>query len=109
MDNDVKERLMRRNRELIDILREKIRTEYREDIDLVGVCGSFFTGDFHEHSDLDLLVVVNNNRAHGFSKCFILDGVGFDFYGSSWSKLETMASWTKPLARWKTPSLRHHG
>ncbi len=93
VDNNVKERLMRRNRELIDILLEKIRTEYREDIDLVGVCGSFFTGDFHENSDLDLLVVVNNDQGYGFSRCFILDGVGFDFYGSSWSKLERMASY----------------
>ena len=93
MDNNVKERLMRRNRELIDILLEKIRTEYRDDIDLVGVSGSFFTGDFHEHSDLDLLVVVNNDQGYGFSRCFILDGVGFDFYGSSWSKLERIASY----------------
>lgn len=93
MDNNIKERLMRRNGELIDILLEKIRTEYREDIDLVAVCGSFFTGDFHENSDLDLLVVVNNDQGYGFSRCFILDGVGFDFYGSSWSKLERMASY----------------
>ena len=93
VDNNVKERLMRRNRELIDILLEKIQTEYREDIDLVGVCGSFFTGDFHENSDLDLLVVVNNDQGYEFSRCFILDGVGFDFYGSSWSKLERMASY----------------
>ena len=81
---------MRRNRELIAIFLEKIQGEYRDDVDVVGVCGSFFTGNFHEKSDLDLLVVVNKDRGSGFSRCFILDGVGFDFYGSPWSKLERM-------------------
>lgn len=59
---------------------------------MIGVCGSFFTGDFHEKSDLDLLVVLNNERGWGFSTCFILDGVGYDLYGSPWTKLEKMAS-----------------
>jgi predicted nucleotidyltransferase len=84
-------KLKLKNKELIDIVTQKVRNEYEDDIDLIGICGSFFTGDFHEKSDLDLLVVLNNDRGWGFSKCFILDDIGYDFYGSTWAKLEDMA------------------
>ena len=90
MDDHIKDRLIQRNRELMEIVLEKIQTEYREDIDLVGVKGSFFTGDFHEHSDLDWLIVVNNDHGYGLARCFILDGVGFDVYGQPWNSLERL-------------------
>lgn len=92
MDNNIINQLKQRNKELIDIVIEKVKREYEDDIDLIGVCGSFFTGDFYEKSDLDLLVVLNNDRGWGFSTCFILDGIGYDLYGSPWDKLEKMAS-----------------
>lgn len=92
MDENIKNILKQRNKELIDIVIQKVQKEYQDDIDLIGVCGSFFTGDFHEKSDLDLLVVLNNERGWGFSTCFILDGIGYDLYGSPWIKLEKMAS-----------------
>lgn len=92
MDISIINKLKQKNKELIDIVIQKVRKEYQNDIDLIGVCGSFFTGDFHEKSDLDLLVVLNNERGRGFSTCFILEGVGYDFYGSTWTKLEKLAS-----------------
>ncbi len=92
MDNSKINQLRQKNKELIDIIIQKVQKEYKNDIDLIGVCGSFFTGDFYEKSDLDLLVVLNNERGWGFSTCFILDGIGYDFYGSPWIKLEKMAS-----------------
>jgi len=97
MDTSVLKQLKQKNKELIDIVIEKVKKEYANDIDLIGVCGSFFTGDFHEKSDLDLLVVLNNERGWGFAKCFILDGVGYDLYGSPWTKLEKMASFDHPF------------
>lgn len=93
MENHVKNQLEQKNKELIEIVIQKVREEYQNDIDLIGVCGSFFTGDFHEKSDLDLLVVLNNKRGNGFSTCFILDDIGYDLYGSPWTKLEQMASY----------------
>lgn len=93
METSVINELKQKNKELIDIVIQKVKEEYQNDIDLIGVCGSFFTGDFHEKSDLDLLVVLNNERGHGLSTCFILDDIGYDLYGSPWSKLEQMASY----------------
>ncbi|WP_291582440.1 nucleotidyltransferase domain-containing protein [Clostridium sp. UBA6640] len=92
MDSSEINRLKQKNKELINIVIQKVQKEYQDDIDLIGVFGSFFTGDFHEKSDLDLLVVLNNERGWGFSTCFILDGIGYDFYGSTWEKLERSAS-----------------
>jgi len=97
MDNSKTNELKQKNKELIDIVIEKVKKEYPDDIDMIGVCGSFFTGDFHEKSDLDLLIVLNNERGRGFAKCFILDGVGYDLYGSPWAKLEKMASFDHPF------------
>ncbi|GFZ32944.1 hypothetical protein CSC2_34700 [Clostridium zeae] len=92
MNEIIINRLKQKNKELINILIQKVQNEYENDIDLIGICGSFFTGDFHEKSDLDLLVVLNNDRGWGFAKCFILDDIGYDFYGSTWAKLEDMAN-----------------
>ncbi|KAB8138101.1 nucleotidyltransferase domain-containing protein [Gracilibacillus oryzae] len=86
------EQLEKRNQQLIDIVIEKVQQDYAEDIDLIGVYGSFITGDYHERSDLDLLVVLNNDKGYGFSTCFILHEIGYDLYGSTWSKLEDIAT-----------------
>lgn len=92
MNSDLINKLKQKNNQIIDILIQKIKNEYQEDIDLIGICGSFFTGDFYEKSDLDLVVVLNNDRGWGFSTCFILGDVGYDLYGTPWSKLERMSS-----------------
>ncbi len=83
--------LRNKHTELIDIVTKRVQTDFPEDIDLIGICGSFLTDDFYEKSDLDLLVVPNNERGWGFTSCFVLDGIGYDLYGTSWKKLEKMA------------------
>lgn len=93
MDENIIDQLKQKNKELIEIVVQKVLKEYPNDIDLIGVCGSFFTNDFHEKSDLDLLVVLNNDKGHGISRCFILDDIGYDIYGSPWQKIESMASY----------------
>ena len=47
MDNSPVNQLKQRNKELIDIVIQKVQKEYQDDIDLIGVFGSFFTGDFY--------------------------------------------------------------
>ena len=54
--------LRNKHTELIDIVTKRVQTDFPEDIDLIGICGSFLTDDFYEKSDLDLLVVPNNER-----------------------------------------------
>jgi len=38
---------------------EKEKRECPGTIDLLGICGSVSTGDVHDHSDLDLLILIN--------------------------------------------------
>ncbi|SES27790.1 Nucleotidyltransferase domain-containing protein [Gracilibacillus ureilyticus] len=88
----MKNTIEKTNQVLLDLVIQKVKAEYENDIDLIGVYGSCVTGDYHEKSDLDVLVVVNNERGYGFSRCFILNDIGYDLYGSTWSKLEDIAS-----------------
>lgn len=46
MDNSVINQLKQKKKELIKIVIEKVRREYQDDIDLIGVCGSFLQAIF---------------------------------------------------------------
>ena len=45
-----------RNQKIIDAIIEKASKVCPESLALIGIYGSFGTGDFYERSDLDLLV-----------------------------------------------------
>lgn len=97
MDSKLLKNLENRNAQLIDAVIKKVKTYCSTHVDLIGITGSFNTGDIHEKSDLDLLIVVNDNEAKSIvSSCFILEDVGFDFYCSEWTRLENMANFTDP-------------
>ena len=80
MDEDLRERLVSRNKRLLDMVIERAKRDFFDDIALIGVKGSFYTGDFHEKSDLDFFVVNNTDKGRGISYCFILDDIGYDIY-----------------------------
>ncbi|MCO7124594.1 nucleotidyltransferase domain-containing protein [Sporolactobacillus shoreicorticis] len=97
MENSVKEQLLERNRKIIQIVIERVKRDCPDAVALIGVCGSFYTGEFYEKSDLDLLIVINDKKAWEIASCFILDDIGYDIYCSSWESLEKMASYDHPL------------
>ena len=57
---------------------------------MVGVYGSFMTGDIHEKSDLDLLILINDEAGYPLASGFIQEdlGVGHDIYCTTWERLE---------------------
>ena len=57
---------------------------------LIGVYGSVATGDEHEKSDLDLMILINDENGWILADGFILDDVdvGYDIYCTSWDMLE---------------------
>ena len=93
-----KMRLEERNRRIINAILEKMEKDCPGAVALIGIGGSFFSGDIHEKSDLDLLIVINDEKAKILTSCFILDGVGFDIYCSKWEKLERMAEYKDPYS-----------
>lgn len=54
-----------RNKKIIDAVIEKANKVCPESLAMIGIYGSFATGDFHEKSDLDLLVLINDNNGAG--------------------------------------------
>lgn len=92
----MKEKLIERNAKLIDILIRRIERDCPGAVSLVGIYGSFCSGDFHERSDLDLMILLKDDRAWALAKGFILEGIGFDFYCTTWESLESDAAYHSP-------------
>ena len=67
-------------------------------LELIGVYGSCATGDTHERSDLDLLILIRDEAGRCLSHAFILEdtGIGFDLYCTTWDMLERDAACAHP-------------
>ena len=78
------------NQKLIDAIKRKAELVCPEALDLIAVYGSAATGDEHEKSDLDLLILINGDKGGQLADCFILDDVkiGYDIYCTTWEGLE---------------------
>lgn len=92
MTNATKQHLAEKNQKLIDMVIERAKRDFPEDIAIIGLTGSFSTDDFHEKSDLDLIIVNNTGRGWQIGTCFILDDVGYDIYCTPWDNLEKKAA-----------------
>lgn len=78
------------NDKLIEAIINKANQVCPGSLALIGIYGSFATGDVHTKSDLDLLVLINDEKGFCLADCFILDDVdiGYDIYCTSWEMLE---------------------
>jgi hypothetical protein len=98
MDEVTKQRLLDKNNKIIDMVIERAKRDFPDDIAVIGLTGSFSTGDFHEKSDLDLIIINNTDRGWGISSCFILDDVGYDIYCTPWeTRIEDQANLDSPM------------
>jgi predicted nucleotidyltransferase len=73
---------MKRNNktpELIELLIDKIKKDYFEDISIIYLYGSYLNEDFHELSDIDLFIVTKSDKGYKLGFTFILNGIGYDF------------------------------
>lgn len=92
MDNEIKQKLLDKNKKLIDMVIERAKRDFPDDIALIGLTGSFATNDFYEKSDLDLIIVNNTDKGWGIAEGFIFDDVGYDIYCTSWENLKQKAA-----------------
>ena len=78
---------------ILAALLEKIRREFPDAVDAVGIYGSVCTGDTHAKSDLDLLILINDKKAYSLARTFILDDekIAYDIYCTSYQMLESDA------------------
>jgi predicted nucleotidyltransferase len=89
---------------LIDILIEKIKKDYSNDISVLYVHGSYLRNDYHSLSDIDLFLVKKTEKGQNLSLTFILDGIGYDFWTVTWDWVEKVANYET-----RTPSLITEG
>ena len=87
-----------RNNRIIEAVLQKEKMLCPGAVALIGVYGSFLTGDIHPLSDLDLLILINDDRGWQLGTGFIQDdlGVGHDIYCTSWDSLREDACFTSP-------------
>ncbi|MDO4740480.1 MAG: nucleotidyltransferase domain-containing protein, partial [Eubacteriales bacterium] len=85
--------LNRTHGKIIDAVIAKAEAACPGALALIGVYGSAATGEMHEKSDLDLMILVNDGRGNALCDAFVLDdaGVGYDLYCTTWSMLEADA------------------
>jgi DNA polymerase sigma len=60
MEQIILDQLKARNNTLIDTIIQKAQRVCPQSIALIGITGSFYTGDIHPKSDLDLCIVIND-------------------------------------------------
>lgn len=87
-----------RNQKIIDAIIEKANRDCPGSLALIGIYGSFCTGDIHEKSDLDLMILINDEKGYCLSHCFLLedDYVAHDLYCTTWEALEYDAGFPHP-------------
>ena len=90
--------LTERNQKIIAAVIERAGRVCPGSLALIGVYGSFATGDVHEKSDLDLLILINDERGRQLSAAFIQDdlSVGHDLYCTTWDSLAAYARYEHP-------------
>ena len=87
-----------RNNRIIEAILEKEKTLCPGTVALIGIYGSFQTGDIHPLSDLDLLILINDDRGWKLGTSFIQDdlGIGHDIYCTNWESLREDAGFLHP-------------
>lgn len=90
--------LEQRNQKIIDAIIEKAKVVCPGSLAMIGVYGSFMTGDIHAKSDLDLLILINDDRGWQLGCTFIQDDlqVGHDIYCTTWESLQNDARYEHP-------------
>ena len=90
--------LEERNQKIIDAVMKKAAIACPGALALIGINGSFMTGDYYERSDLDLLILINDDRGWQLGCTFIQDDlqVGHDIYCTTWERLQKDAEYEHP-------------
>ena len=91
-------RLEERNQKIIDAIVTKAKRVCPESLALIGIYGSFLTGDIYSKSDLDLLILINDDSGGQLGSTFIQEDemVGHDLYCTNWDSLKDDAQYNHP-------------
>ncbi|MDR2571350.1 MAG: nucleotidyltransferase domain-containing protein [Oscillospiraceae bacterium] len=80
------------NDKIVEIILNVVKEKYKDDVSLVCIYGSYVNGTANEKSDVDFYFVPKTERAWELTNSFIVNGIGYDFWGVNWERLEKMAN-----------------
>lgn len=78
------------NQKIIDAVIAKAEKVCPDALALIGIYGSVATGEEYAKSDLDLLILIENDSGYKLCTGFILEDskIGYDIYCTSWESLQ---------------------
>lgn len=78
------------HQKIINAIIQKAETVCPNALALIGIYGSVATKDLHEKSDLDLLILIQNEDGYRLATGFILNDseIGYDIYCTSWDRMQ---------------------
>lgn len=87
-----------RNDKVLEWAVTKAAKEYRDDVAILAVYGSYVNGTSDELSDVDFFFIPKTERGLGLSRTFIIEGVGSDLFPMSWERVQGLSEFREPLA-----------
>lgn len=81
------------NQTILDAVLNKAKQICPDSVALIGIYGSNATGDDYAKSDLDLLIVIDDEEGRKLASGFILEDcqVGYDLYCMNWERMQSDA------------------
>lgn len=78
------------NQKIMNAIIEKAEKVCPDSLAFIGIYGSVVTGDEYEKSDLDLLILIQDDKGWQLGTSFILDdsNIGYDIYCTNWNGLK---------------------
>jgi hypothetical protein len=83
--------MSKRNDEIVKWAVNKIETEYKNDVSLFLVYGSYENGTANQMSDVDFYYIPKTERASELCKSFIVEGIGYDLFPMTWERVAGLA------------------
>lgn len=97
MSDQEREKILQRNNKIIQTIINEIDEECPGSVDLIAIEGSFCSNDYYEKSNLDLLIIRNNDSAKVLEKSFVYDGIGFNIRTQDWKTIESLSEYQSPF------------
>lgn len=86
-----------RNDRVLEWAVAKAAGDFKDDVAILAVYGSYVNGTADELSDVDFFFIPKTERGFGLSRTFIIEDVGFDLFPMRWSRVEGLAEFREPL------------
>lgn len=88
---------MTKEQKIIELIKDVVDKEYKNDVDLVVVYGSYVTKKMNSLSDLDMFFVPRTDDAYKMMKTFIYEDIGYDLWPIQWERLEGFSNFMEPF------------